>query len=97
MKRLAGSIILCLTPVSAILFTGCSTVPYTERSRILLTGEREENRLGSEAWRKMLSENRISADPKQNQALQRVGRNIAAVAGKPEYRWEFKVFRILLG
>lgn len=57
-----------------------------------MTGEQTENDLGREAWEKMLAEGKISNNVKQNQALLRIGRNIAAVAGKPGYKWRFKVF-----
>ncbi|MDD5728193.1 MAG: M48 family metallopeptidase, partial [Victivallales bacterium] len=45
-----------------------------------------------QAWAKMLAEERISNNTGQQQALERVGGNIAAIAGKPGYKWEFKVF-----
>lgn len=92
MKCFPKLFILCSVAINIIFLCGCSTVPYTERSRILLTSEREENRLGREAWAKMLAEDKLSSNRKQNRALQRVGRNIAAVSGKPDYNWEFKVF-----
>ena len=92
MRLFSQLFILCSITVNIIFLCACSSVPYTDRSQFLLTSESEEVRLGTEAWRKMLAENRISPDAKQNRALQRVGRNIAAVADKPDYRWEFKVF-----
>jgi predicted Zn-dependent protease len=57
-----------------------------------MTNEQDENQLGSQVWNKMLTEEKISDNKEQNAALQRIGRNIAAVSGKPEYNWEFKVF-----
>jgi len=92
MKKLLKLFVLFAVAVNVAFLCGCSTVPYTERSRFLLTGEQTENKLGKDAWEKMLAEGKTSDNAKQNQALLRIGRNIAAVAGKPEYKWEFKVF-----
>ncbi|MBU8901913.1 MAG: M48 family metallopeptidase, partial [Victivallales bacterium] len=92
MKRLAEIFILFALIINIVFLCGCSSVPYTERSRFLMTGEQTENNLGRDAWKKMLTEGKISNNPKQNQALLRIGRNISAVAGKPGYKWEFRVF-----
>ncbi len=92
MKRLAEIFILFVLIINIAFLCGCSSVPYTERSRFLMTGEQTENDLGRDAWKKMLAEGKISNNPKQNQALVRIGRNISAVAGKPGYKWEFRVF-----
>jgi predicted Zn-dependent protease len=92
MKRLLKLFILFTLAVNIVFLCGCSSVPYTERSRMLLTSETTENDLGRQAWEKLLAESQISTNKKYNAALLRVGTNIAAVSGKPEYRWEFKVF-----
>lgn len=75
-----------------LLLAACATVPYSGRSRLLLTSEAAEIELGENAWRELLQHERIDPNPKYNAALQRVGTNIAAVVGKPQYKWEFKLF-----
>jgi len=92
MKLLLKLFVLFAVVINVAFLCGCSSVPYTDRSRLLLTGEKTENDLGRDAWQKLLSEGKISRNVKQNEALLRIGRNIAAVAGKPDYKWEFKVF-----
>jgi len=92
MKKLTKVFVLFAVLINIAFLCGCSTVPYTERSRFLMTGEATENKLGSDAWQKMLKEGKISTNAKQNKALLRIGHNIAEVAGKPGYDWEFKVF-----
>ena len=92
MKKFLKSFVLFVIVINIAFLCGCYSVPYTDRSQLLLTSESSENDLGRDAWQKMLSEGKISRDVKQNQALLRVGRNIAAIAGKPEYKWEFRVF-----
>ena len=92
MKLFAKLFVLVALTINIAFLCGCSTVPYTDRSRILLTGENEENNLGLDAWQKMLAEGKMSSNVKQNGALLRIGSNISAVAGKPDYKWEFRVF-----
>ena len=92
MKLFAKLFILCTTVLVIACLSGCSSVPYTERSRLLFTSEQAENQLGKEAWTKMLAEGKVSTNAKHNQALGRIGHNIAAVAGKKDYQWAFKVF-----
>lgn len=92
MKNLLKLFVLFALVINIAFLCGCSSVPYTNRSQLLLTSESSENDLGKDAWQKMLNEGKISNNVKQNQALLRVGRNIAAVAGKPQYKWEFRVF-----
>jgi metalloendopeptidase OMA1, mitochondrial len=92
MKLFAKVFVLFAVIINVAFLCGCSSVPYTDRSRLLLTGEQTENDLGRDAWNKMLAEGKISNNTKQNKALLRIGYNISAVAEKPEYDWKFKVF-----
>ena len=91
-KRIGKSFLLFALLLNMTLFCGCSTVPYTGRLQFLLTNESAENDMGRQVWTKMLAEEKISTNTKHKQALQRVGKNIAAIAGKPSYDWEFEVF-----
>ncbi len=79
---------LCLS----LLLGACATVPHSGRSQLLLTSETEEMKIGENAWRELLNQEKIDSNPELNAALQRVGANIAAVVDKPEYKWEFKLF-----
>jgi predicted Zn-dependent protease len=91
--KMFPKLIILFAVISSILFvSGCTTVPYTERSQFLMTNEVQENQLGEQVWQKMLTEEKVSDNKQQNETLQRVGKNIAALSGKPEYNWEFKVF-----
>ncbi|HCE43946.1 MAG TPA: peptidase M48 family protein [Lentisphaeria bacterium] len=85
-------VILCLVCTSVLYIAGCSAVPFTGRSQLMLTSPQEEAQLGEQAWREVLSQNRVSNNQKYNAALKRVGESIAKVTNKPEYKWEFKVF-----
>ncbi|MFA6291696.1 MAG: M48 family metalloprotease, partial [Victivallales bacterium] len=89
MKKYFSMLILA---VSAFFIIGCETVPFTGRSQLMLTSPSEEAQLGEQAWKEVLSQNRVSGNSKYNIALKRVGANLAKAANKPDYKWEFLVF-----
>ncbi len=80
---------VALALAAAIL--ACSTVPYTERTRVILLSEREELELGLQAWNEVVSEATFSSDPEKIALVERVGRRIASVAERPDYEWEFRL------
>ena len=76
---------------AACAAAGCQSVPYTGRSRVLLVGEDEEAALGAEAYAEALKGARLSANREQADLVRRVGERIAAVADRPDFRWEFRL------
>src|SRR5689334_15492131 len=80
--------------VVAFLAGGCSTVPVTGRSQLNLVSAGQETELGLTSFDQLKKETPISRDPAANEMVQRVGKRIAAVAGKdmPDAHWEFVVF-----
>jgi predicted Zn-dependent protease len=85
--------LLFITAV-AVSVTGCRSVPYTGRSQLMMSSESTENQMGEEAWQEMCKTTKVAKDSAMAGALNRVGKNIAAAAEKPEYHWEFKVFEV---
>jgi predicted Zn-dependent protease len=83
-----------LLALAGVVFygVGCQTVPHSGRRQFLMTSEEEENRLGREAWAEIHKQHRTSTDAEKVSAVKRVGRDIAEIAGKPNYDWEFTVF-----
>ena len=81
------TIIACLTIV------GCIRAPGTARDQIIFISEEKEIALGVSAFRDVLKQARLNANPEINAMVNRVGRRIAAVANKPEYHWEFAVIQ----
>ena len=77
--------------LAAALFTGCATVPYTNRHQFNIISEDEETQMGIQAYTDVKKKNKISHDPEVNATVQRVGKRIATAANKPEYHWEFVV------
>jgi predicted Zn-dependent protease len=81
------------TSVCTLVFlaAACSTVPYTNRTQLMLMSESSDLQLGAAAYQEVLKKAPINHDPELNAPVQRVGRRIAAVANKPDYQWEFTV------
>jgi predicted Zn-dependent protease len=69
----------------------CQTAPITGRQQLMLVSSDDENRLGIEAYEKVLQEEKVSHDPQLNALVQRVGERIAAVVDRPDFAWEFHV------
>jgi predicted Zn-dependent protease len=69
----------------------CQTVPITGREQLILVSAEEENRLGIEAYEKILQQEKVSNDPQLNALVRRVGERIAAVVERADFAWEFHV------
>ncbi len=77
--------------ILTLLFSACSTVPYTERKQLILIPEGQESSLGQQAFTQVVQENKISNDPHYNEMLRSVGERISQAANRPDYQWEFVV------
>jgi predicted Zn-dependent protease len=77
-----------------VLAGGCGTVPVTGRSQLNLLSSDEEMKLGFQSFEQMKKETPISKDPQVRALVEKVGKRIAASAGKdlPNAQWEFVVF-----
>jgi predicted Zn-dependent protease len=70
----------------------CSTVPYTDRTRVILLSRDKELALGAASYQQTLQTARISQDPAECDLVRRVGARIARVApGCEDFAWEFSV------
>ena len=88
----AGVIVFACAVSAAALLSGCATVPVTGRSQLMFYGEKSDIELGEESWKQVLKQEKRSSNASYNQALNRIGPNLAQVAGRPDYKWEFVVF-----
>jgi predicted Zn-dependent protease len=88
--------------LSAIVLTivACSTVPYTERTRVILISEDQESELGVQAYAEVTGKATLSTDTQQNSMVLAAGHRIAKVAdedlkegGRDPFQWEFKVIQ----
>lgn len=73
---------------------GCTTAPVTGRKQFNIFSPQEETQMGLASFTDMKKEQKISADPKYNALVQKVGKKIAAAAANdlPNAQWEFVVF-----
>jgi predicted Zn-dependent protease len=85
---------LTLLALAAAWLSGSTTVPVTGRSQLNLMPISEEMQLGLTSFDKLKRETPASQDASANALVQKVGKRIAALAGKdmPNAQWEFVVF-----
>ncbi len=72
-----------------VAISACRTAPVSGRKQLVLIPEAQEVALGTEAYRELLASEPISTDQASTELVRRVGQRIAAVAGRPDYDWEF--------
>ena len=70
---------------------GCQSVPVTGRSQVLLVSETQEAAMGAQAFEETLLSERPSQNAQYVEMVNRVGERLAAVAGRPDFDWEFRV------
>ena len=68
---------------------GCAKAPYTGRSQLIMYSEADETKMGLAAMQQVLKKEREVTGTPESARVERVGRRIAAVAERPQYRWEF--------
>lgn len=73
------------------LAAGCRTVPMTNRTQLMLSGEDSENAEGLTAYNEYKGKYRPTTNAAQQQLLQKVGNAIKDVAGETGFQWEFNV------
>lgn len=88
-----GWVLVIVCYVATLFLTNCQRAPGTARDQLIFISEEKEIAMGVEAFRGVLKQARLSANPEVNAMVNRVGRRIADVANKPEYHWEFAVIQ----
>ncbi|TBR22474.1 M48 family peptidase [bacterium] len=73
------------------LLAACQSVPYTNRSRVVLISATEEKKLGEQAYADVLKKGKVSGDRANVDMLRQVGRRLSKVADKPDFAWEFNL------
>jgi predicted Zn-dependent protease len=91
MRRIRPRLLAALLPLYFVFAHGCTTVPYTNRSQIMLMSESDDLKLGAAAYQEVLHKEKIVHDSAITAPVQRVGQRIAAAADKKDYQWEFSV------
>jgi metalloendopeptidase OMA1, mitochondrial len=74
-----------------LILSGCTSVPYTERSQLMLISEKRENKIGANEYQIFKNNSHLSDDSRYISAVKRVEERIKAAADKKEYKWLFIV------
>jgi predicted Zn-dependent protease len=93
--HIAGAALLLIGLCVFALFLYCSaeeqTVPVTGRTQKVAMSEKDQAKLGADAYAQVLNQSAseiVSSGP-EAEMVQRVGQRIAAVADDPGYDWQF--------
>ncbi len=92
MSRLTSmTMLMGLVFLGFLELAGCRTTPLTGRRQIMLVPEQHEITMGEQGYQEILNTEKISSREKYKEIIERVGHRIAAVAGRPDYKWEFNL------
>jgi predicted Zn-dependent protease len=80
---------LLLTFLLAV--AACTAAPYTRRSQLILISADEEAQLGAQAFREVLSKERVVRRDDVVAPVREVGQRIARVAERSDFKWEYAV------
>lgn len=91
-NRFRVSFVMILIAVSGVVaWSGCRTVPETGRRQFLTMPESREISMGLSAFEEVMAEETPSQNARYKEIVNRVGQRIAAVAGRDDFQWEFRV------
>ena len=76
---------------TGVMLLSCQTVPITGRHQLNLISSHDEIKLGESAFKDVMKKSTLSRDAASTGMVRRVGQRIAAVADRPDYRWEFNL------
>lgn len=80
--------------IAAVLASSlaCRTAPITGRNQLLFLPEEQEVTMGVTAFQEVVGSEKPSTNQQYVTLVNQVGQRIAAVSGRPDYQWEFRVF-----
>lgn len=91
-NKIRASFVTVLLAVSTVvIWSGCRTTPETGRRQLLLMPESQEISMGVTAYKEVMQEETPTKNARFQEMVDRVGQRIAAVAGRDDFQWEFKV------
>ena len=91
---------IALPVLTAGLFSGCATVPYTGRTQLALMPDREVREMSRSSYREVLDSSKVLTSTPEAEMVERVGRRIAVAAEEflrdegmaaraGDFEWEF--------
>lgn len=83
-----------LVLATVLIFTlSCTTTPVSGHKALLLTSSATENQQGEEAYKEILTKEKVVTGTAQAKMVEEIGKRIAAVANQPDFQWEFKTLQ----
>lgn len=76
--------------LAILCFFSCARNPVNDKRMFLLTSEESENSQGAEAYKEILSKEKILTNTKGAKIVEEIGVQMSKLAGKPDFSWEFK-------
>jgi len=70
---------------------GCHSTPVSGRKQMVLIPEQQEIAMGVQAYREILSEEKLSTNAHYIEMVNRVGQRLAEESGRDDFPWEFRV------
>jgi predicted Zn-dependent protease len=70
---------------------GCTAVPYTRRSQLILISPEQENKLGAQAFQQVLAKSKVVRSEAVVDLVTEVGQRVARVADRRDFEWRFVV------
>lgn len=89
MKHIRNIILILL---SLLIIAGCThKTPYTNRSQMIFMSQKEELALGEKSYKETLSNSKVILGTKDAIRVRNIGFNIARVANRNDFNWEFNL------
>jgi predicted Zn-dependent protease len=82
-------IILLSIVISSL--SSCVVLPETGQKKIMLTSVEQENQMGEQGYKDVISKSKLANKSPNYQVLQRVGARIAAATGIKNFQWEYNL------
>jgi predicted Zn-dependent protease len=76
---------------AALMLTGCSRTPVTERVQLNVLPDRVMTPLSNSTYKEMLSGQKVARSGPDVDRLRKVGKRVAKVANRSDYKWRFNL------
>ena len=91
MRQAAVLLLLAGSLLAGTIAVGCRSVPMTGRKQLLVGSEAKEIEMGKQSYLELMAGETPSPNAEAAAMVERVGRRIAAVSGRDDYEWEFRL------
>ena len=84
--------VLGLVGVTGTVLIGCTVNPNTGEEQFIIVSEQQLDQMSLQSWQQIRQDVPELKDPKTQQRVQRIGKQIVGAANLQENTWEFVVF-----